>query len=87
MPISPKILHFYMDLERAINKQKIRSEAFFYFFFYAVKDAKKAPFWVSGVTMTEQSRSIRSLGCDVKGVTRRVLECYHTIVYIERVEF
>ena len=79
VPISPKILHFYMNLGSAMNnlrQKKIRSEAFLYFF-YAVKDAKKRHFRLPVLTMTEQGRSIRSLGCDVRGVTCcRVLESY-----------
>ena len=50
MSISPEILHFYMNLGSAMNnlqKKKISSEAFLYFF-YAVKDEKKAPFSASG---------------------------------------
>ena len=84
VPISPKILHFYMNLGSAMNnlrQKKIRSEAFLYFF-YAVKDAKKRHFRLPVLTMTEQGRSIRSLGCDVRGVTCcRILECFHKIVF------
>ena len=73
-----------MNLGRAINnlrQKKIRSEAF-YIFAMRSKMRKKAPFWASGITMTERGRSIRSLGCDVRGVTCcRVLECFHNIIW------
>ena len=50
VPISPKILHFYMNLGSDMNnlrQKKIRSEAFLCFFLRGQR-CKKAPFSASG---------------------------------------
>ena len=59
-----KVPILYEFRKSNLRQKKKRSEAFLYFF-YAVKDVKKVP----GITMTERGRSVRSLGCDVRGLT------------------
>ena len=79
VPISPEILHFFMNLGSTMNNLRQKKNPFLsvFIFFLRGQRCKKAPFSASGADHDRQDRSIRSLGCDVRGVTCcRVLESY-----------